>query len=357
VVAEGLAAYAVGAADDPPPPPSGRIQQRGMHQELARLAPNLKGESRELLTEVFASYGLIGSVTRDLRSAQALTAIRAAEVAGIMHLTECVPILVERLDAEPLMRLACARALAEIGASHAVPRIVEALTEGGNAVELGEVLISFGVGAEPILRHRLREAPTAPERTLAAVTLGEIHAHTAVGDLEQALADADPELRAAAARALGRIGEHSATSTLIEELDRAAPPFVGVAAATALGQLDHPLATAALVRALSAPDWEVRNAAARSLVAFGERGLSEVVARLDQIPVAGMAHFAGLLDVADRMDSIIDRAADGDAAMDQLARAACASGVRSRLEERATQHAGPASGYAGALLRDAGVRR
>jgi HEAT repeat protein len=353
VVAEGLAAYAVGAADDPPPAPSGRLQQRVMHDELARLAPNLKGDSRRLLTDAFVSYGLIGSVTRDLRSAQTLTAIRAAELAGVMHLTDCVPILVERLGAEPLMRLACARALAEIGASDAVPRIVDSLTRGGNAVELGEILMSFGVDAEPILRERLREASTAPERRLAAVTLGEIHAYSAVGDLEQALADADPELRAAAARALGKIGEHSATSTLIEELDRAAPPFVGVAAATALGQLDHPLATPALVRALSAADWELRNAAARSLVAFGDRGVNEVVAHLDQIPVAGIAHFAGLLDVADRMGSIIDRAADGDARMDRLARAACASGVRSRLEECAAHAAGPACGYAAAVLRDA----
>ena len=352
-ISEQLAAFAVGAAEDPPPPPAGRLEQRVLHEELARLAPNLKGDSRDLLAQLFERYGLVHSVARDLRSEQPLTAIRAAELAGIMHAEECAPILLERLGSgDPLVRIACARALGEIGVAASMPEIVEALAKDGSAIELGEILMSFGARAEPLLRVRLRAAPGVRERRIAAVTLGEIHAYSAVADLVDTLEDPDAELQAAAARALGQIGERSATPALIAQLERPDPGCAGVAAATALGMLDDPSAARALVTALAVEDWDVRNAAARSLVAFGERGLAEMAAALDRIPARGIAHFAGLLDVADRLGPVIERAAAGEPAMDRLARAASASGVRSRLRELACGDSDPVSGYANLILHD-----
>ena len=182
------------------------------------------------------------------------------------------------------MRLSCARALGEIGAAESMPQIVAALAQDGDAIELGEILMSFGTRAEPLLRERLCTAATAQERRIAAVTLGEIHAHSAVGDLVDSLEDPDPELRAAAARALGQIGERSASSALVAQLNRPDPGSAGVAAATALGMLDDPSTARALVRALGGEDWNVRNAAAQSLVAFGDRGVAEVAAGLDDYP-------------------------------------------------------------------------
>ncbi|HUO69380.1 MAG TPA: HEAT repeat domain-containing protein [Solirubrobacteraceae bacterium] len=353
-ISEPLAAFAVGAVDDPPPPPAGRFEQRVLHEELARLAPHLKGDARAQLTGLFERYGLVESVARDLRSEHPLTAIRAAELAGIMHASECVPTLRERLDGDPLVRLACARALAEIGAADAMPQIVAALAESGTATELGHTLMSFGPRAEPVLREQLRSAPTDAQRRIAASTLGEIHAHAAVADLVDALGDRDTELRAAAARALGQIGEQSAGTALVALLVAAGGgrDVACAAAATALGMLDDPAGAAALVIALAAGDWDVRNAAARSLVALGDRGLAEVATRIDGLPSAAIAHFAGMLDVADRLGPVIARAAAGDPAMDRIARAACACGVRSRLRELATGGDEDVSGYANALLHE-----
>ena len=76
-----------------------------LHEELARLAPNLKGDVTGAARAAVRTLRTVNSVARDLRSEHPLTAIRAAELAGIMHAAECVPILRERLGSdEPLVR-------------------------------------------------------------------------------------------------------------------------------------------------------------------------------------------------------------------------------------------------------------
>jgi HEAT repeat protein len=336
-ISEELIAFAVGASDEPPPAPRGRLQQGVMHAELARLAPNLKGGARSELGALFVRYGLIDSARRDLRSRHPLAAIRAAELIGTMGATECVPLLCARLSSsDPLVRLACARALADVGATEAMSQIADALShDGGQERELGEILMSFGAAAAPFLAGRLRAAQAGEERRVAATTLGEIHAAAAVGDLTAALGDPDQELCARAARALGTIGDGASVPPLIAVLGEDRPAFVHVAAATALGMLGAPDAAPALARALGFEDWDARNAAARALVGLGDGGLRAVLDVLDDIPPTGVAHLAGLLDVADRLDAIIERAAGGHEGMDRFVRAACAAGVRSRLSEAA----------------------
>jgi hypothetical protein len=111
---------------------------------------------------------------------------------------------------------------------------------------------------------------------------------------------------------------------------------VRVAAAGALGTLEDPAAAPALVEELDAEEWDLRNAAARSLVALDSDGLDAVITAIDPISDRGIAHFAGLVDVAGRMESIVRRASGGDAACDRFVRKACAAGVHARLDELAT---------------------
>jgi hypothetical protein len=355
-VSEQLAAFAVGASDEPPAAPRGRLEQRVMHQELARLAPNLKGAARELLGSLFVSYGLIESARRDLRSEHPIAAIRAADLVGIMGATETAPLLRGRLsDPDPLIRLACARALAELGVVAAIPEIVQALSDGGGrGSELGGILLSFGAASAPLLRRRLREAPSPQERRQAAVALGEIHANAAVPELVAALCDPDDEVCTRAMRALAAIGDGAAVAPMISLLERPRSWFVHVAAATALGMLDDPAAAPSLARTLNAEDWALRNAAARALVDLGDSGLEAVLGRIDEISSPGIAHLAGLLDVADRMRPIIDRAAAGDVGMDRFARTACAAGVRCRMDEVASSE-DSASQYATEVLESVGA--
>jgi hypothetical protein len=131
------------------------------------------------------------------------------------------------------------------------------------------------------------------------------------------------------------LGDLNATAGLVGLLRDGRPWFVRVAAAGALGALEDPAAAPALVEELDADEWDLRNAASRSLVALGSDGLEAVIAALDTISERGIAHFAGLIDVAGRMESIVRRASGGDAACDRFVHGACAAGVHARLDELA----------------------
>ena len=178
-------------------------------------------------------------------------------------------------------------------------------------------------------------AGSPTERRLAAVALGHIASRQARPELSLVLDDPDDELVADAARALGQLGDIRATAALIALLRDSRPWFVRVTAAGALGALEDPAAVPALVEELGAEDWDLRNAAARSLVALNSDGFDVVIAAVATTSDRGIAHFAGLVDVAGRMESIVRRASGGDAAADRFVRRACAAGVRARLDELA----------------------
>ena len=160
-------------------------------------------------------------------------------------MTEAEPWLVAGLGHhDPLLRLACARALADLRATEALPRIMMALREvGADPVMFRRFwLPSARLGSRSCGRPATRIlADGLPlERQLAAVALGYIGSHQALSELRSGLASQDDELVAAAARALGRVGDSKAAPLLIELLGGVRTWFVRVAAATALGALvDH----------------------------------------------------------------------------------------------------------------------
>src|SRR5581483_5276831 len=108
-----------------------------------------------------------------------------------------------------------------------------------------------------------------------------------------------------------------------------------------------PLLTAMLG---TATRWELRDAAAAALVDLGAPAMEAVDVRLSALPDAAVAHYAGALDVADRLGDLIVRAAGGEAAPDRLVRRACDAGVRARLEEIAQGGAGGPRTYARGVL-------
>ena len=107
------------------------------------------------------------------------------------------------------------------------------------------------------------------------------------------------------------------------------------------------------MKALESDEWDLRNAAARSLVALDSAGIEAVGSALDTVPDPGLAHFAGLVDVAWRLESIIARAATGDQQLDRFVRRACALGVHARLDELASDRS-EIGRYATILLAGSG---
>ena len=347
---EPLSAYVVGISDEPPPPPRGRFEQRLLRQRLVGLAPSVKGAARERLAGLFDGYGLVSVAQRDLDDRDALTRIRAIEALAVMGIAQAAPAVRARLaDHDPLVSLAAARALAELGDVDALPDVMKALADSqAEPGEVGEILLTFGPEAVPFLLGRLQHGGPA-ERRLCASALGEIRALEAARGLRTALDDPDDELVAGAARALGQIGDRAACERLIGLLGaRTRPWFVRVATARALGGLDDPAAGPALATALADDSWDVRNAASAALLALDDAGLEAVTAALDELPDVGVAHFAGVLDVAGRWELVIGRA-PSEAALDRLVRRAAATGVRARLDELAIRD-GALSDYAELVL-------
>ena len=344
-----IAEYAVGARNDPPPPARLRLEREVMRDDLRALAPQVTGTASARIAALFVEYGFVEAVHRDLESRNPLKRVRASDTLGILRVTEAVPWLREHLRDDPLLRLSCARALADLNDFQALPEIISSLSEyHSSLVEVTDIVSSFGKPAVPILRPLLLSAPPE-ERRLAARSLGQLRALEAVPELRVALDSSDDELAAAAARALGRVGDRSSVPDLVRVLTSQRAWFVKVAAAHALGITHDEATPAILVRTLGARRWHLRNAAAESLRLMGESGLDAAVALLDEIPDRGIAHFAGLLDVADELDPVIERAAFGDQQLDRLVRRACLAGVHARLDELAAGD-GPCAAYSGAVL-------
>ena len=125
----------------------------------------------------------------------------------------------------------------------------------------------------PALREALRWA-TPGEQVLAAEQLGLLGDGTATGALESAVADQERPLvvRRAAATALGRIGWTRSSHPLSQVLAHSVDPQLRCAAAEALGRIGDPAALPALTAGLVSPAAEVRRTCAGALSRLGAEG-------------------------------------------------------------------------------------
>lgn len=124
----------------------------------------------------------------------------------------------------------------------------------------------------------LTGAQDATARWWAARALAEIGGQAAVAPLVQALEDADPDVRACAALALGHIRAGSAAPALVAKLaDDSA--FVAGIAADALSMIGPP-AVEALMASLQAPQASARVLAVRAMGRIGDEQAVEPLCRL-----------------------------------------------------------------------------
>lgn len=106
---------------------------------------------------------------------------------------------------------------------------------------------------------------TEPDvRAEAARALGRYRVASAAGPLTQALEDADPDVREEAARSLGRIGSPESLKALIGAMDDP-DPDVREQAIDALASMRRPEAVPGLVAALRSSEPEIAERAARAL--------------------------------------------------------------------------------------------
>ncbi len=134
------------------------------------------------------------------------------------------------------------------------------------------LLSAWSIWTVPILLHRLSADTDARVRAAAAEALGRLGDVRALEALLHRLsADTAAGVRAAAAEALGRLGDRGAVEPLLHRLAFDASGDVRWAAAAALGELGDVRALEALLDCLSADDSSpVRAAAAAALGRLGD---------------------------------------------------------------------------------------
>ncbi len=143
--------------------------------------------------------------------------LRLAAIAGTREIRdrEAYPILVERLgsDPDPEVRAALARTLGELDHEPALPGLIAALRDPASPEAVREAALAgieaIGSGAATSALVELLARPDLDverqPRVIAA--LGKLKARAAEGAVAAKLSSPSPAVRAAAARALGQIGD------------------------------------------------------------------------------------------------------------------------------------------------------
>ncbi|MBE2315597.1 HEAT repeat domain-containing protein [Solirubrobacter sp. CPCC 204708] len=262
-------------------PELGRLsaaQERALAAILGRYARKLRGEPRDRIAAFFEERGAVRRELGQLRSRRSAKRATAAFALGDMGALSTVDALIGALDDRARdVRSAAARSLGMLEAEAAVPRLVESLagSEVPRAIA-GGALLAMGSKAAPGLRSLL-DAPDPGVRANAIELLGFTGDATDADALDKALREdhaiaasswgEHAEVRAAAARALGRIGTRRAAAGLRGALNDPAP-FVRTAAAHALGRIGDRDAFDALVRQASDDMYDPAQAAAQALAAI-----------------------------------------------------------------------------------------
>jgi HEAT repeat protein len=202
-------------------------------------------------------------------------------------------------DRSPDVRSAAARALGKAGDATAAPDLLTALTAARPLPSgiVGMALLDLGTDALPVLRENLTTG-TPAAAALAASLLG-LHGDLAAAPALTAVVrdpGRTPEVRRAAAEALGRIGAPQASDALTSALAFDPEPPLRQAAAEALGRIGDPAAVPTLVACLATDDLMVRTACGDALTAIGPEG-REWLERLAAGEGLGAVAARGALDV------------------------------------------------------------
>ncbi|NNE43139.1 MAG: hypothetical protein HKN12_02935, partial [Gemmatimonadetes bacterium] len=200
----------------------------------------------------------------------------AAEILGWTRSPRAVSALLatalDTVGEPPPVRQVALRSLERIHHPDAAPEMIAALetAETWFLPRAAGVLARIGEGAvEPLIRELSDRNRPASSRRWAAQILGEIGDRRAVATLQEALGDVDPELRARAAKALGRLRDPASVKALLQRLVNDPSSFVRTSVASALGQLPTRETVEFLARSLSDPEWWVRLRAVESLAGLG----------------------------------------------------------------------------------------
>lgn len=245
---------------------------------LVETASGLPPGERQRLRPFFEPFKFEDELLDEVRGWNPVKCIHAATRLGFTGNRENIPALVQALSDDMLdVRLAAARALAQLGATETVAQILRALALPGTLPQQNTTEIIYGMGQgaiEPLLTFLRANRKNGEASTLAVAVrvLGLLKATEAAPEIMALLNHPDSEVRLNSARALGLIGTHKAVVALCQ---RAGDTVweVRSSAVQALGRIKDAMSIPILTRALGDQAWWVRFNAAQALFELGEAGI------------------------------------------------------------------------------------
>jgi HEAT repeat protein len=248
----------------------------------------VKSEEGDRLKAVLARHGVDRLLLRHVRSGHLTARLDAIESLGKARLPQAFDALISLLQhPRPVVRRMAVRAAAgtlatmppEPGPDGPGARFIKALK--GTDIQSGvaqESLLLLETKAGAVLRDLLAQPDLGDRlRWVALETTGRLGLADMAGEVAGSTSHAEPELRAAAFRALHRLGSvpEEAHGSLLEAL-RDEVDFVRVQASHAAAFLPAEVALPALEPGLEDESWWVRRAAAASMARMGDDGVAAV---------------------------------------------------------------------------------
>jgi HEAT repeat protein len=261
---------------------------RAAKDSVLSLLEAVKGEEGDRLKEVLARHGVDRWFLRRARAGHLTARLDAIEGLGKARLPQTLDALLELFrHPRQVVRRMAARAAAgtlavmppEPGPEGPHARFIAALRDADlQSGVVQESLLLLETRAGPILRELLADPDLSDTlRWVALETSGRLGLADMAEQVAPATTHADPELRAAAFRALRRLGSvpEDARASLLQALDDEVD-FVRVQAAHAAAFLPAEVALPALEPKLGDDSWWVRRAAAASMARLGDDGVAAV---------------------------------------------------------------------------------
>ena len=268
----------------------------------------VKGSVRLRLIQAFEDLGIVGKHVLALSKGRVWMRSEAAERLGQIRSPRASEALIKVMDdPAPEVRLRAARALGGIGGAAAVSKLIAALAEPNrwSAMRIADILTDIGEEAVDDLIREMGELPVA-SRLLVIDVFGRVRSLKAIPVLRDLLADAEPDIRARAAHALGQIGDPGSATDLIGCLSDEAWP-VRAMAAKALGRIPGNEQVEALCEALTDSEWWVRANAAEALKHKGEQGKDALVGMLDSSDTYASEQAVLMLQESGVLDTLISQ--------------------------------------------------
>ncbi len=295
---------------------------RAAVEALLELREAVRGAEAERLLELLRRYGVSAHLEGRVRSRRLVRRLQALEDLARARAPEAMPILLAAvIDPDPRVQVAAARAAARTLADVTDPRERAALAEAF-AASLVAARLPFGVIEEALLLADdaaagivaailRREDVPAPFVRAALDAVARLGLHGFGDAVVARLADHDPEVRAAALRAVARLGWLPAEARgAVQQALGDAVAFVRIHAAAAAALLPREEALELLWERLGDPSWWVRRAAADALARLGREGLA-ALGRAARTHPDRYARDMAAQAIRDRAEQVLEEAVAG----------------------------------------------